>query len=352
LLSERSVTKRRALLVRSEALFTDAIERLLSDFSELEITILDFQQGCETIPKLQPEVILVDGCLPTADVDQVLSLARDLRECRVIMLNPARNDFILVNSHKTTIRKVEDLMNAIRGEKSDFGLDRSASDHLQYAAGARLRAEMYGFLANMFNQRPDTQFVRQLRMLGTGAFSISTKEEMSLEVSRGLHEMGSFVEATMADSEQQVQETLAVDWTRLFRGVSPQYGPAPPYEGVYIEGAGNPAEILQSIMQIYHEYAVDVDEKAANRPDYIGIELDFLRHLNEKEAEAWAGGENETAQSYQEAGRNFLLNHVWRWACKFCELAIEEAKTDFYQGFLRLTKGVLNEEINSFSSIR
>jgi TorA maturation chaperone TorD len=268
------------------------------------------------------------------------------------MLNPARNDFILVNSHKATIRKVEDLMEAIRGGKRDFGINQSSEDHLQLDAAAGLRAGTYGFLANMFNQRPDMAFVRRLRMLGTEAFSISTKGEMTQDVSRGLLEMGSFVESTMNDSEQHVQETLAVDWTRLFRGVSPNYGPPPPYEGVYIEGAENPSDILQNIMQIYHEHAVDVDGKADNRPDYIGIELDFLRHLSERECEAREEGEHEAAQKYQEAGRNFLLNHVGRWACKFCELAMREAKTDFYCGFLRLTKGVLNEEINSFSSIR
>jgi TorA maturation chaperone TorD len=343
---------RRALLVRSEALFTDAIERLLSDFSALDITILDFQHSCESIPKLQPEVIIVDGCLPVEGVDQILALARDLRECRVIMLNPAQNDFILVNSHKTTIRKVEDLMNAIRGETCDSGSDQSSGDQLQHGSAAGLRAETYGFLANMFNQSPDMAFVRRLRMLGTGGFSLSDTDEMTLDVSLGLHEMGSFVESTLEDPEEHVQETLAVDWTRLFRGVSPKYGPPPPYEGVYIEGAGNPSEILQTIMGIYHEHAVDVDEKATNRPDYIGIELDFLRHLSEREVGALEEGEYEAALKYQEAGRNFLLNHVGRWACKYCELAIEEAQTDFYRGFLRLTKGVLNEEINSFSSIR
>ena len=78
---------------------------------------------------------------------------------------------------------------------------------------------------------------------------------------------------------------------------------------------------------------------------YIGIELDFLRHLNECEAEAREKGEDQTACRIQEAEKRFMINHLGRWAWKFCDLAIEEAKTEFYRGFIRLTKGVLNEEI-------
>jgi TorA maturation chaperone TorD len=348
LLSEGGAAKRRGLLIRSDSLFTDAIEGLLTGFSELDITILDYQPGCEVIPELQPEVIVVDECLPPEDLDQVLGLARSLRECRVIMLNPARNDFVLVQSHRATIREVEDLMNAISGEINGMGPEVVSVDHQRYADEARLRAEMYRFLAHMFNQSPDSEFVRRLRVLGVSSFSLLTEDGLSPEVSRGLQEMGSFIEATSGAPEEQVKEELAVDWTRLFRGVSPTYGPPPPYEGVYEEGDQHQTEILQSVTESYLEHSVKVNENAANRPDYIGVELDFLRHLSECEAEVWEQKENQTALNYQEAGRRFLINHLGRWACKFCDLAIEEAKTDFYRGFLRLTKGVLNEEIEPF----
>jgi TorA maturation chaperone TorD len=344
-LSVERGANRRGLLIRSDTLFTDAIEHLFSNFPELDIAILDVQKGCETIPELQPEVIIVDECLSSKDLDRVLALARGLRECRVIMLNPARNDFVLVNSRWATIRKAEDLMNAIRGEMASLDPNTSSVDHLQYADEAHLRAEMFSFLAHVFNQRPDTEFVRRLRVLGVDAFSPANNEEMIPEVIQGLQEMGSFITSTSDESVERVEEDLAVDWTRLFRGVSPGYGPPPPYEGVYDEGPSRQLNILQSVMRIYHEYSVDLDQKAGNRPDYIGIELDFLRHINECEAVAWENGEDQTALDYRETEKQFLTNHLRRWAWKFCDLAIEEAKTDFYRGFIRLTKGVLNEEI-------
>jgi TorA maturation chaperone TorD len=351
-LSLERAANRRGLLIRSDTLFTDAIEQLLSGFPELDMAILDVQQGYETIPELQPEIIIVDESLPSQALDRVLALARGLRECRVIMLNPGRNDFVLVNSQRATVKEVGDLMNAIRGDVAGIDHDTSSADHLQRATEAHLRAGMYGFLARMFNHRPDMEFVRRLRVLGVDAFTFSTENELSPDVAQGLQEMGSFIEATSADPVERVEENLGVDWTRLFRGVRPGYGPPPPYEGVYSEGEADQTDVLQSIMRIYHEHSVDLDEKAGNRPDYIGIELDFLRHLSECEAEAWEQEKDENALEYQDAEKHFLINHLGRWVWKFCDLAIEEAKTDFYRGFIRLTKGVMNEEINPSNSFR
>jgi TorA maturation chaperone TorD len=215
------------------------------------------------------------------------------------------------------------------------------------AESAQARAGMYSFLANLFNQRPDLELVKRMREMGAESFNLGGGEgDVSVEVEKGLQEMASFIDDTQDLSEEQVEQNLAVDWTRLFRGVSPSYGPPPPYEGVYSEGVGNPAELLQAIMRTYHQYSVDIDPNAANRPDYIGIELDFLRHLNESEADAWLRGEREAALDFHAAQMDFLSRHLGRWFEKFCERAMEEAKTGFYLGFIRLIKGVLKEEID------
>jgi TorA maturation chaperone TorD len=219
------------------------------------------------------------------------------------------------------------------------------SEAIESAQG---RAGMYSFLANLFNQRPDLELVRRLREMGPEGFDIATdREDISPDVEQGLRELASYIDATQDRSEEEVEQDLAVDWTRLFRGISPNYGPPPPYEGVYTEGVGSPSDVLQGVMQEYHKYSVDVDEKAANRPDYIGIELDFLRYLNESEAGAWEKGKEERALDYQAAQREFLFKHLGRWVEKYCDRALDEAKTDFYRGFIRLTRGVLKEEVES-----
>jgi TorA maturation chaperone TorD len=225
-------------------------------------------------------------------------------------------------------------------------MGEKSGNRFEAAEVARAQAGMYSFLANLFNQRPDLGLVQRLRELGPEGFSIDMGHgEISTEVKRGLQGIASFIDNTQGWPEDKVEQELAVDWTRLFRGVSPGYGPPPPYEGVYSEGVGSPADVLQAIVQAYHKYSVDVDEKAANRPDYLGIELDFLRHLSESEARAWEEEDEQKALDYQAAQQEFLSNHLGKWAGKFCERALEEAKTEFYRGFLRLTRSVLKEQM-------
>ncbi len=227
-------------------------------------------------------------------------------------------------------------------------MEKRSNNTSEALESAQARAGMYSFLANLFNRRPDLDLVRRLREMGPEGFDIAIdRDDISPEVGRGVQEMASYITSTQDWPDGEVEQDLAVDWTRLFRGVSPSYGPPPPYEGVYIEGAASPSDILQAVVQMYHKYSVDVDENAANRPDYIGIELDFLRYLNESEADAWAKGEQETAFGYQAAQQDFLSKHLGRWAGRFCDRAMKEAKTDFYRGFIRLTKGVLKDEVES-----
>jgi TorA maturation chaperone TorD len=186
--------------------------------------------------------------------------------------------------------------------------------------------------------------VRRLRTVGIDAFVRMTEEEdASPDLVQGLSEMAAFIDDTKDQSEEEVEQRLGVDWTRLFRGISPNYGPTPPYEGVYQGGQRDPVEVLRLINAIYHENGVTIGEESPNRPDYIGLELDFLRFLAEREAEAWEQEEEGLAQSYAEKGRAFFQEHLGAWAWKFCDHALEHARTDFYRGFLRLTKGVMAE---------
>jgi TorA maturation chaperone TorD len=225
-------------------------------------------------------------------------------------------------------------------------MEQQPADISEAMESAQARAGMYNFLANLFNQRPDLELVRRLREMGSEGFNEGISPgDISPEVEQGLQEMASFIDVTQDWLEEKVEQDLVVDWTRLFRGISPSYGPPPPYEGVYDNGTANPSDVLQTVMQTYHKYSVDLDENAANRPDYIGIELDFLRYLNESEADAWSKGEKESALGYHAAQQEFLSKHLGKWAEKFCERALDEAKTDFYRGFIRLTRGILKEEM-------
>ena len=73
--------------------------------------------------------------------------------------------------------------------------------------------------------------------------------------------------------------------------------------------------------------------------DYIGLELDFLRYLAGKQAQAWRSGQEAEADRLREREEGFLRDHIVTWVPGFCDLMREDAMLGFYQGLAAVTKG-------------
>ncbi len=222
------------------------------------------------------------------------------------------------------------------------------SKHNEEAKNARAHGKTYGSLARIFNQRPDAALVINIKAMELEFFNqFLGGEGLNFDVKEGLAKISLFVEQINDQPEQIVEQTLLVDWTRLFRGLQPGYGPKPPYEGVYLGENENDFKALESVAWFYTKHGVTPAENAGNRPDYIGLELDFLCYLCEQQAEAWEKGDEEKAFNFQLGEYEFLKDHLGRWGAIFCARVIEEARTDFYRGFAHLTKGIIEEMANT-----
>ncbi len=68
------------------------------------------------------------------------------------------------------------------------------------------------------------------------------------------------------------------------------------------------------------------------------FELDFMRHLAEKEAEAWPSNNLEEVMKITKSEQVFLDEHVLRWIPRFCDLMFDQAELDFYRGIARSRK--------------
>jgi TorA maturation chaperone TorD len=100
-----------------------------------------------------------------------------------------------------------------------------------------------------------------------------------------------------------------------------------------------------AVATAYAEAGVGLPESVRDQPDYIGLELDFMRHLTEKEAGAWTEGNGEEALQVLEKERAFLKEHVARWIPLFCEVMDREARLNFYRGIARMTRGFVLDEV-------
>lgn len=92
----------------------------------------------------------------------------------------------------------------------------------------------------------------------------------------------------------------------------------PPYELSY--GAGHSfmqSHTLSDISGFYRAFGLEVAEGAPERPDHVGLELEFLYFLSFKEARAREEGAEERVVLCREAQRKFLEDHLGRWGPLF-----------------------------------
>ena len=126
---------------------------------------------------------------------------------------------------------------------------------------------------------------------------------------------------------------LKQDWTKLFRGVSPEYGPTPPYEQLYT--GEDLLALLKELAQSYTEAGFDA---SGERQDYIGTELAFLSFLAAEAAKALRNGDEALAEEYAERFESFFTAHPGRWFPAFRKTAASHASTGFYKGAMALTE--------------
>ncbi len=221
--------------------------------------------------------------------------------------------------------------------------DTNTYSNTEAIRDAETRAGMYGFIAAMLNRKPDATLVRRVRSAGADAFNgLILDGDLLGSVGRGVLDMAAFVEETEGYPEDEVEKMLAIDWTRLFRGVSPGYGPLPPYESVYIDQDKTGIEIIQSVHRWYMENGAGIDRRQPNRPDYLGLQIDFLRHLAEQEQQAWECGNSDEAMDCLNKSTRFTSEHITPWVHEFCKQAMGYAETGFYRGIIRITGEVIS----------
>ena len=200
-------------------------------------------------------------------------------------------------------------------------------------------AQSFSLLATLLNQMPDAALVEKLRIAGSDCLKLSVENlEEQTGIEQGLQKTSDFIEATADLSEEEVQNQLAVDWTRLFRGVSPTYGPQPPYEGLFRPDLGDHITVMQAVKCVYRGIGVVTSDENANRPDYLGTELGFLSFLFQQTAKAGRAGEPGNARRYADVAEKFMEEHLSKWVAAFISEAYPHAKTDFYRGVLQLIK--------------
>lgn len=194
-----------------------------------------------------------------------------------------------------------------------------------FELGGRQRAEAYWFLANLFANRLEVDDIARMAALAQAGEDLGLAGDIFAAVADG------------SDREAQALR-LACEHTRLFCGISEEYGPPPPYESLWREG-----QLMgESSVQVGRHYL-----EAAYQPnsgfapfDHLVEELRFMAALCNAEAEA----SGDAVPPLRERQRRFLNEHLGAWIGDYACRLEAQAKEPLYQALARVTAAVVVQD--------
>jgi TorA maturation chaperone TorD len=135
---------------------------------------------------------------------------------------------------------------------------------------------------------------------------------------------------------------LAADNTRLFIGIGTVL--APLWESVYFSKERLIfQECTLEVRNWYRRFNLVPETLYKEPDDHISLEMEFIAYLSTLARQAREAGDQMASESILEVQREFFSKHLLRWAFQWCQLVLQNAKTDFYRGLAYLVRGSVSE---------
>jgi TorA maturation chaperone TorD len=197
---------------------------------------------------------------------------------------------------------------------------------------AARRSALYWILAEFFLTCPSQALVERLRENLAGLACDADVNPLAAGLAAVRDALPEHADAAAIDQ-------LAIEYTRLFGGISPSYGLPPPYESVQRETAA-PAELAVMVSTCYSDAGFAVIDQAVP-PDHLGVELKFMAMLCHTEIQEWQHNNAEKSMQLLGRQRNFLDDHVLKWVPDYLRLVQAQAQHVFFRGVAALVLGAI-----------
>ena len=182
-------------------------------------------------------------------------------------------------------------------------------------------------------------------LIDEDVFAESPFGESQSEVKKGLELLQKWSQENGSGISDQSILDLRADYTRLFVGVGIVL--APVWESVYFnDGRLTFQEETLQVRSWFRRYKLESEKLYQEPDDHLGLELTFIAHLAQLGLQALEQNDTQAVQETLDAQRDFLNEHLLRWAFIWANLVNKSSKTDFYRGIGHLVCGALTEAAN------
>jgi TorA maturation chaperone TorD len=168
--------------------------------------------------------------------------------------------------------------------------------------------------------------------------SAQDPEVRGTELAEGFKQIADYASNLKADELEKARLELAIEYAGLFLGV--WRVPAHPSESAYFTGGqAIMQEPRDKVLEIYRRMGVDRGDQFKEPEDHIALELQFMAHVCEKANKALKDSDVQEAKRCLEVQRDFLNDHLGKWAPKLSADILKSAKREFYKAIAKITEG-------------
>lgn len=200
-------------------------------------------------------------------------------------------------------------------------------------------ALLFNLLGKLIYKLPDREW---LQYLSTN--EVFTEAPFAMEqpdVVKGLALLTRWLNRPGGIDDHAVQD-LNDDNLRLFVGIGRV--PAPVWESVHLSAEHLVfQEQTMEVRRWYRRFRLEPENLNKEPDDHIALEMVFIAHLASLGVHAVQAGNRDECARLLQAQHEFASEHLMKWAFKWCQQVIENARSDFYLGIAWLTRGALSE---------
>lgn len=199
-------------------------------------------------------------------------------------------------------------------------------------------ALLMGLLGKVLYEEPDQAWLDSL--IADRVFADAPFGENNAEVRQGLEVLQAWSQRNANGLSVAEFDAIKKDTLYTFIGVDKVI--APPWESVYFSER---RLIFQKetydVRDWYASFGLQAECKNREPDDHIGLEMVFLANLATQALRSLEAGDDNGAERYIQAQRDFLSRHPLRWGPAWANLVMQNAATDFYRGIALLLHGAL-----------
>ncbi len=104
---------KKILIASANSLFVEMVSEILCAVPDVEILYAQPEAAQASILANQPEVILVSEGFPKELLARLKETAQGLAKCRVIVMSLIENNYLVIQSEKATLKKIDELLLAV-----------------------------------------------------------------------------------------------------------------------------------------------------------------------------------------------------------------------------------------------